>query len=888
MARTPPHLKTKRVQLIRPGNSVSYGQRPDTPSTHGKVRLSYTDPKTGEIKVVYADSREQGMEIARKDIQKNVLPTLRTKRIQTIRYAARPENKTAEQKPTAKKVTRQNIQELRQFPYGKENQKQSAVTFAKTTPPDKRLAAYEKRVLKLYNRERAAQARSEKATEIFSAIPFLREKKITDVPESKKQKAIRYAQKATKGLLAFPVTATVGFGEQIIISAGKAAAAIEGLTIPGARKQVTKEAGRAAKATPKAVVQTFDIRDPNKLANLIGIAATLGYASKLAARSGKGVKVTSAKAVKTKTGTIIKQKGKYISKSGKKLNVEVTRKVGKTGKGTVNIKLKKGGRTLTSKTAPLRIAPKYKLKLPKGLERGLQRFKTGAKKGGGRLAKSYRRIVKPIKRISTKAKGSLKTTGRSLKIKFRRKIGKAEIKYLEAKKTGKQFIKDLREVNRNDNIRIIAARGKLTYRGKALISKLKARLKQTRNAAKDRIVKNLVDTINRDTIFRVKLKKTPTLKIKYPNISNKKMAKLILAKKIKPKQISSAVRKQIRKLYRARLKGIKKAAEKKNFLQENSDLIHRYNLIKRVKGISAKGKLQRERAQFLIREMREAKRLRNDYIKSQRMVTGIKLNKAAKNAAKLNKFLQQQKKNIPSKGGEQILILKKPKIEKLTKKVGEIKKAKTPTQAKKAYKEVVRDTGGVKQQLQLILKKPKVKTNPRLTGKIYAQLAAATAIVGLAKNTLASKFRRRPGSSISPVSQSKPKGKQGTSTESKEKIIEKITEKTITIPGTTILLAGATAAAVQQIINNIVNKVGDTRYIQLTRGGGIIDTKQSNPRRGISLKNYLFKKIHNKRKIYLPDMYSLIFGVRAKKGQRVRLLKPGRLYTGAELRPLVR
>jgi len=54
-----------------------------------------------------------------------------------------------------------------------------------------------------------------------------------------------------------------------------------------------------------------------------------------------------------------------------------------------------------------------------------------------------------------------------------------------------------------------------------------------------------------------------------------------------------------------------------------------------------------------------------------------------------------------------------------------------------------------------------------------------------------------------------------------------------------------------------------------------------------TLKRRVLSLIKRKRFIFIPDLFSIIFGIRAKPGQKVKLLRKGRIFTGTELRPIV-
>jgi len=200
---------------------------------------------------------------------------------------------------------------------------------------------------------------------------------------------------------------------------------------------------------------------------------------------------------------------------------------------------------------------------------------------------------------------------------------------------------------------------------------------------------------------------------------------------------------------------------------------------------------------------------------------------------------------------------------------------------------VTKEASGARQQLILLKKKPLIKTNPSAVIPIIRQLSILAIIGGLANNALAVKVKPKAGVGVGvlPDVQQKPrgKGKQDTGTDNGTEVVEKV----VTIPDKIITITSA--IVLTRIITNIINQVGGTRFIQLRPRGRIIDLKNTRPKGGLSgLRAFLFKRFKKKRTVFLPDMYSIVFGVRAKAKQKVRLLRPGRIFTGIERRPQVR
>ena len=94
----------------------------------------------------------------------------------------------------------------------------------------------------------------------------------------------------------------------------------------------------------------------------------------------------------------------------------------------------------------------------------------------------------------------------------------------------------------------------------------------------------------------------------------------------------------------------------------------------------------------------------------------------------------------------------------------------------------------------------------------------------------------------------------------------------------------------QSRINTIINQI-------LTTAAGItfLATPKGIIKKGIGVpggyqraKRRLLRYIKSKRFVYIPDLYSVLFGIRATGKERVRLLRKGRRFTGLEIRKIVR
>jgi len=189
---------------------------------------------------------------------------------------------------TPQKDARPIIEELTMIK--KQTKKDARPIIAKLSE-EKKINAFKERVLKLLKKEKEKSKRVKASTELFRAIPGL--------------KKDSYVQKASRYALALPTLATVGLADNIMLSGGKVAATIEGLSL--SKKNTIDELKRAGKETPKEVKKTFDPRNPEGLINLLTLISGAKLAkSKAYSPKGKVSQVSKPTITKNKLGTKIK------------------------------------------------------------------------------------------------------------------------------------------------------------------------------------------------------------------------------------------------------------------------------------------------------------------------------------------------------------------------------------------------------------------------------------------------------------------------------------------------------------------------------------------------------------------------------------------------------
>lgn len=256
-------------------------------------------------------------------------------------------------------------------------------------------------------------------------------------------------------------------------------------------------------------------------------------------------------------------------------------------------------------------------------------------------------------------------------------------------------------------------------------------------------------------------------------------------------------------------------------------------------------------------------------------------------AAKVNKLQQAQGKAISkakkqTQGTGQQTLLKQltketKKTKALNKQANAMTKAKPTKRARSAASSAKKTLSKARQQLVLISKKVTAKP---LKGIFKRQAAIIGALIPRF-NIARARFNAK-GGIITPIPDIKD---PITKTDVKDKVKskEKIKEDTIIIPDETIDTANVD---IVRIVTSILGAVAGTQFLR--SGGKVVAAKTPLTKSNIrALRPFLFRQFRKKRFVFLPDMYSLIFGVRATPKQRITLLKPGRIFTGVERRAIV-
>jgi hypothetical protein len=310
--------------------------------------------------------------------------------------------------------------------------------------------------------------------------------------------------------------------------------------------------------------------------------------------------------------------------------------------------------------------------------------------------------------------------------------------------------------------------------------------------------------------------------------------------------------------------------------------------IRKTRGKAAKIQKVRQAAKRRASKIRESKQARLDKIKSEKMVRSLRKQKAAKDITKAQKQADRLAREIEGRNGQQLLQkpknrpMSKNKVNSIKKDIQAIKKARTKSSTKQHYNKAV---GKIKTSQRAILKLVR-KAKPTLKLAQYTKLSTAIAI-GL--HNILNKVAQAKGLSpnerqgIIPISDQKDKQKTKRKTVQKPKE----EEKTITVPeqGTRI----DTKSKTQQLvfIASVLAPLAVSQAFRLR--GRRINKKQTRLRGGLrKAVKYVYNRLKKKKRAYTPDVYSLVFGIKARPREKIKLLRKGRVFTGQEIRRIVR
>ena len=337
-----------------------------------------------------------------------------------------------------------------------------------------------------------------------------------------------------------------------------------------------------------------------------------------------------------------------------------------------------------------------------------------------------------------------------------------------------------------------------------------------------------------------------------------------------PRNLANRVRKQFRKSTLKAIEGKAGAATRKAI-----------GMARKASGVKTARQNMIANAQKL-----EARRLLADLINYERLTRHItkvvKKNPNMPSQAKVGRVVKEaqrtaQEAGVPSPAtGQQVIqILQEAK---------EIAKEPTKNGARNIF-------NSAKSKLYEVLSKSKSLAKTRNgfdTAKAGARVArvlliALAAGVAGARQNLSIKGAQASKTRQGAISTTKQKQKQKTETGTET--IQKPKEVPAQI--TNQRIDTLTKQRQIQIITAIITGLSTAQAFRIN--GGKVAKGQTRLRGGVSkLRKYIWEKLQRKQRAYTPDVYSLIFGIKASPKTKIKLLNPNRTFTGIERRAIVR
>ena len=351
-----------------------------------------------------------------------------------------------------------------------------------------------------------------------------------------------------------------------------------------------------------------------------------------------------------------------------------------------------------------------------------------------------------------------------------------------------------------------------------------------------RIVSEVKKLINADTIKKLS-----------NEIRKDKRGSVILKfKNIKPKKSPASKKKIESDIMKAQriAQEIKKDLNKDNSI---SQLIKDFEKAKQTQKIIKQDIVKVKKSPFSPKErIREIKRLNN-----------------------VDNVLKQVEKSIQGKGQKTIQVLKNKQIAKIKQAVKQGKKG-VGSKVKAIQKTLVKNVG-IAKKLNLI----------KAIGILNRQILGLATIL---REETRQTQKRQLGQKQELAIKTKTKTKQKQKVEAKQDQKQDTVTQEVTIPKEDVAQDSATRQ--NQIVTQLIGLAVTTKFVRIN--GKNYQVKTPPTKKGFfTLKRRVLSLIKRKRFIFIPDLFSIIFGIRAKPGQKVKLLRKGRIFTGTELRPIV-
>lgn len=553
-------------------------------------------------------------------------------------------------------------------------------------------------------------------------------------------------------------------------------------------------------------------------------------------RQFRNIKNPTVKAVNRlakRTKQILKGKARAVERLGRRGDVLLERKVNRI----INqYKIKRTGKLIRKKlTAPIE---RKMIRLSKALDNSLKR-------NGGRLTKAGRMTLKALKKISPFEFKILRT-----------KIGRIKPGKLTGRRSPTLRFKRRTALVANEKVLV-----KAILKGKTKLKPgMSARVRKLVRRALIQAEKKRAAGLRAAPLRRIKGRILKQLRRKGEiSTTLQRIAKRKGIKRVVDLRRAGRLKKILNKQARERIRLIKKARTGISRKLTLTEAANKYTRLKKIRNSIKGTKKAIKRDPFSPRErLKEIARLNQ-------------VDRAAANA-------QGQLQNVAN---GKIQILKEGKLKRM---VTTVKNKRLPTNKRiTVAKAIKKATAKLKNNL-----KQARRMNLEGKSKLLSRQIAVLELGAIpAYQNIRGRFARQTPTGVLP------RTKQPQEVAPIQRPIQNVVpgakEKVITVPEEVPQnrIDTKTDQQIINIIEGVLISVAGTQYI--INRNGTLKPVPDRIRGGniFRLKGWVYNKIKNKRFVYLPDIYSIIFGVRARPGQRLKLLKRGRIFTGAERRAIV-
>ncbi len=662
----------------------------------------------------------------------------------------------------------------------------------------------------------------------------------------------------------------------------KAVITTAGLLTPNSRREVLREAGRAAKATPKAVGEGLDPRKPENWFNILLVLASVNLLAVNALKTGKFASITTTQRkviANLKKASIIKR---LALKSPKK-NASILRRLAKQEKLLLAKKKALAKRLKELKKSK---TPKVKIKVKKKSLKGLKARRKALVKKKAAFLKELRKQALRREQVLKRARkaGFSDKQARAITKKYIRGLKKRKSSLLRSRK---KFVKEA------------------SLESKALANRLAKAKKSGLNKKQiSRLKRKLVKALKNKKKSLVKDKKEFIRLVKKKNAEGQRLLKRLRENEVTIRQISKGRRIKLLKAKRASLLKQRANIIKQGRLKVSQAL----KLLEsaRKAGISDKQllrlkiKLLKARKAFLKGEIKKTlvsskilRKLESKKFKAQaRQVTKLRRQakrigpKLIKRGARISRLQSQieallsQIEKLSPAAKAKVRILRatpraSPKVVEVRASNGQIVLLKTPeTIAKTAGKSVNAPPRVVKGALayyttvfsQAKVGKPFKTSNSRA-------VALHKTYFPMFKSGTTHKLGTSPFSAVGRVSRLSPKSKARSKTSS---AVDRLSRQAISIATriATLQAQRVTPRFLQELLRKL-----DTIRIRLKKLKRRFKFPRPKKKRRLSKKqkdewDKLFSKLKRK---YRPSLAAILFGIYGYRPKKV---------TGFEIRPL--